>query len=156
MATGKRKSCYVASPCGFAESTKPWYNDLLGQLRNHVDVVDPWEEDNVPILALPVEQRRDSWINLGIKHYEQIDKCDLLVAILDQEPPDNGTVCEVAHAAAAAKPIPVIGYREDKRNSGESGVPINLMILAAIRLSMGEYTTSVPDLLAAVIRHSAN
>ena len=152
MANGKRKSCYVASPCGFAESTKRWYKDLLDQLRNNVDIVDPWEENVDPILALPAEQRRDSWIELGIKHYGKIDKCDLVVAILDQEPPDNGTVCEIAHAAAAPKPIPVIGYRGDTRTSGEDGVPVNLMILAAIRLSGGEYTTSVPDLVAAVIR----
>lgn len=150
MATRILKSCYVASPLGFADSTKPWYKDLLTELRNLVDVVDPWDENVDQILALPVERRRDPWIELGVKHYGKIDRCDLLVAILDQEPPDNGTVCEVAHAAA--RPIPVIGYRGDKRTSGEEGVPINLMILAAIRLSKGEYTTSVPDLLAAVNR----
>jgi len=71
VANGKRKSCYVASPCGFAESTKRWYKDLLDQLRNYVDIVDPWEENVDPILALPAEQRRDSWIELGIKHYRR-------------------------------------------------------------------------------------
>ncbi len=148
MAPGSLKRCYVASPCGFAPSTKSWYAALLEELGHLVDVVDPWVEDVEPILRAPIEQRRERWIDLGVRHYGTIDECSLLVAILDQEPPDNGTVCEVAHAAARL--IPVIGYREDSRTSGEDGVPVNLMILAAIRRSGGQYTTSVPDLLAAV------
>jgi Nucleoside 2-deoxyribosyltransferase len=111
---------------------------------------DPWASNVDRILARPVDQRREGWVRLGRRHFDQVDSCDLLVAILDQEPPDNGTVCELAYAAA--KGIPVIGYRNDKRTSGEEGVPLNLMILAAIRRSHGTYTTSLGGLLAAVRR----
>jgi nucleoside 2-deoxyribosyltransferase len=148
----KGKRCYVASPCGFAESTDLWYKTkLLPQLSKLVQVVDPWDEDVSHILKMPVEQRHRLWVGLGMKHYGTIETCDLVVAILDQEPPDNGTVCEVAHAASL--PIPVFAYRGDTRSSGEEGVPVNLMILAAIDRSGGTLTTELDDLIETVDNH---
>ena len=137
--------CYVASPYGFAESTKHWYTSiLLPVLNKYVDVIDPWLVDGSHIFAAPKEDRQGLWMDIGDAHFSSIERAWLIIAFLDQEPPDGGTVCEVAWAAAHE--IPVIGYRNDFRTSGEDGMPFNLMIAAAIRKSGGVMVASLDEL----------
>lgn len=149
----EKPNCYVASPYGFAESTKDWYYEtFLPLLRNHVTVLDPWSVNVEDILQTSLDERRDLWTKLGERHYNTIAKeAKLVVAGLDQEPPDNGTACEVVWAAAHN--IPVIGYRGDMRTSGEDGMPYNLMIAAAIKLSGGVAVTSLTELEKALKRY---
>ncbi len=102
----------------------------------HAVVLDPWSVDTSQITSAAPGDQFELSLALGTAHYKTIaERADLLVAILDQEPPDNGTVAEVVWAAAHR--IPVIGYRGDLRSSGEPGMPYNLMVGAAIRLSGG-------------------
>jgi nucleoside 2-deoxyribosyltransferase len=137
---------YVASPYGFAESTGLFYAErLLPLVRRYVDVIDPWAED------LP--EGDDRWLALGDVHLASIaDRADLVVACLDQEPPDNGTVVEVAWAAAHGKPV--IAYRNDMRQGGEEGLRYNLMIGAAVRRSGGVEVASLDELEVALRRFS--
>jgi nucleoside 2-deoxyribosyltransferase len=145
-----RPRAYVASPYGFAESTRTWYETtLLPLIRRHVDVLDPWavQPDGVG------DDPAATWLALGERHLRTIEQdADLVVACLDQEPPDNGTVVEVAWAAAHG--TPVIAYRGDLRRGGEEGLRYNLMIGAAVRRSGG---TEVADLdaLAEALRRAA-
>ena len=143
-----RHRAYVASPYGFAESTRQWYEaTLLPLVREHVDVLDPW---SVP-LDPPGSDPSARLLALGERHLRTIDsEADLVVACLDQEPPDNGTVIEVAWAAAHGRPV--IAYRNDLRSGGEEGRRYNLMIGAAVARSGG---TEVGDLggLADALRH---
>lgn len=134
--TGPKPPCYVASPYGFAESTKEfYYGTLLPLVSKYVTVIDPWAVDVGTM----------SWLDLGEHHLETIaNEARLVVACLDQEPPDNGTVVEVAWAAAHG--IPVIGYRGDLRTTGEEGLPYNLMIGAAIRRSGGAAVANLTEL----------
>lgn len=137
--------CYIASPCGFSESTKLWYDtNLLPLLEMYVDVLDPWSVSVDHILKAPAGEKPGLWTDLGEHHFDTIEDANFLVAILDQEPPDNGTVCEVVWAAAHN--IPVIGYRNDSRTCGEDGMLFNLMISAAIRRSGGKIVTSLRQL----------
>jgi nucleoside 2-deoxyribosyltransferase len=145
MPEGNKPNCYVASPDGFAESTKYWYdNVLLPMLDNYVTVIDPWRIDVSQILEAEGVKKRELWTDLGDKCYDDVDRSKLVIALLDQEPPDNGTVSEVVWAAAHN--IPVIGYRNDARTSGEKGMPYNLMIAAAIRRSGGVALASMLEL----------
>ncbi len=146
MSSGIKPNCYVASPYGFAESTKTFYEGtLLPMLRRHVNVLDPWSVDVGHILSAPTEDRPRLWFDLGDHHYETIKtQAKLLIACLDQEPPDNGTVAEVV--CAAENDIPVIGYRNDLRTAGEEGLSFNLMIGAAIRASGGVFAASLQAL----------
>lgn len=148
IAGSHRPSCYVANPYGFAEGTKHWYDTvLLPMLSNYVEVLDPWSVDVSAILEASPEDRPHKWLDLGDYHYRTIKhQSQLLIALLDQEPPDNGTVCEVVWAAAHG--IPVIGYRNDLRTSGEEGLPFNLMVGAAIRISGGIRVSSIAELEA--------
>lgn len=141
-----KPTCFVSSPMGFAESTKYWYDRvLLPLLSKHVIVLNPWEAEVSHILAAKLPDRSAMWLDLGDYHYETIkNKAKLVVAVLDQEPPDVGTVAEVAWAAAHN--IPIIGYRGDVRVSGEEGNKYNLMIGAAIRRSGGVAVSNLEEL----------
>ncbi|MDL5160573.1 nucleoside 2-deoxyribosyltransferase [Actinomycetospora termitidis] len=139
-----RQTAYVASPYGFAESTRLFYTEqLLPLITRHVDVIDPW--------AVDLPQGDDRWLALGDIHLDSIaERADLLVACLDQEPPDNGTVIEVAWAAAHGKPV--IAYRNDLRQGGEEGLRYNLMIGAVVRRSGGTEVGSLAELDDALAR----
>ncbi|MEJ2890807.1 hypothetical protein [Actinomycetospora aeridis] len=74
---------YVASPYGFAESTKTWYDTtLLPLIEEHVEVLDPWK-------VQPEGSGPETWLALGARHLDTIEhEADLVVACLDQEPPE--------------------------------------------------------------------
>jgi len=55
---------------------------------------------------------------------DSIDKCDMVVAILDGPDADSGTCVEIGYAKAKGKPI--IGVRTDSRASEDRG--LNLMV----------------------------
>ena len=141
-----KQEWYIASPSGFAESTKLWYEQrLLPLVRKYVIPLDPWAVDVRHILDAPAAEQPQLWLNLGDYHFDTITQhAKGVIAILDQEPPDVGTIAEVAWAAAHA--IPVIGYRNDIRTTGEDGLPYNLMIAAAIRRSGGVAVASLVEL----------
>lgn len=150
-----KPNCYVASPYGFAESTKQWYySSFLPALRDHVTVIDPWSVNVAHIANSAQSEKPKLWIDLGDQCYDTIsNEADLVVAGLDQEPPDIGTVSEVVWAAAHN--IPVIGYRGDGRTSGEEGLPYNLMVGAAIRRSGGIAVASLVEVYDTVERYAA-
>lgn len=138
-------TCYVASPYGFAESTREFYaKKLLPTLSKYVEVKDPWSVDASHILKMNPSEQPAGWVKLGEHHLKTVESVDLVVACLDQEPPDNGTVIELAWAAAHK--IPVIGYRGDFRSSGEDGMRYNLMIGAAIKESGGVEVSNLKEL----------
>ena len=143
-------TAYVASPYGFAESTRGWYDTvLLPRVRRHVDVIDPWAEapGTEPD---PVER----WLEVGARHLANISgRADLVVACLDQEPPDAGTLVELAWAASRG--IPVIAYRGDLRQGGEEGLRYNLMIGAAVRACGGTEVGDLDTLETALGRYAA-
>jgi hypothetical protein len=114
-------------------------------LNKYVEILDPWSVNIDHILSLPADKRKDLWLDLGDHHFNTIkNMAKLVIAGLDQEPPDIGTVAEVAWAAAHG--IPVIGYRGDMRESGEDGLSYNLMVPAAIRRSGGITVASLTEL----------
>lgn len=143
------RTAYVASPYGFAESTRGWYETvLLPLVRRHVEVIDPWVE--VPIEH---DEPRERWLELGARHLRNVsERADLVVAGLDQEPADAGTLVELAWAASRG--IPVIAYRNDLRQSGEEGLRYNLMIGAALRACGGVEVASLEELDTALSRYA--
>jgi nucleoside 2-deoxyribosyltransferase len=151
-----RPACYIASPCGFAESTRLWYRTVLVPLvAARAEVLDPWSVDTSHIVSAAPGDAYELSVDLGLANYRTIaERADLLVAVLDQEPPDNGTVAEVAWAAAHE--VPVIGYRGDLRASGEPGMPYNLMVSAAIRHSGGAEVSSLEALQLELERVTRN
>lgn len=139
--------CYVASPYRFAEATKYWYDTVLvSTLAPYVEVLDPWKLVAVShILASDPNEHPELWADLGDLEYKTIrEEAEMVIAILDQEPLDYGTVCKVVWAAA--HDVPVIGYRGDLRRNDEPAIPFNLMIAAAIRKNGGMTVRTLEEL----------
>jgi nucleoside 2-deoxyribosyltransferase len=131
----RRPSCYVAGPLGFNEGSWYYYRHVyLPELRKVVKVVDPWRElpekwdpSNNPWKdARSEEERRDISLRLGRQNAKDIEGCDWLVAYLDGQEPDSGTVVEVGYAAGLRKKC--FGLRSDTRQAGEPGVRLNLQV----------------------------
>jgi nucleoside 2-deoxyribosyltransferase len=121
-------------------------------LKTYVEVLDPWTEAMLqPDAEFSATERA---LQLGTKHLANIkNNARLLVAGLDQEPPDSGTVVEVSWAAAHN--IPVIAYRSDYRTSGEEGLKYNLMIGSVVQYSGGIEVSSLIELEKQVAHYSA-
>ena len=120
---GQRKKIYLASPLGFAETTRPLLRDIAYHLEQvGLDVYEPFSE-NVQF---------DAYINphkVMQADLDGIDECDGVFAVLNGEPPDVGVAVEVGYAAARGKKIFL--FRDDFRRCTDSqDFPVNLMFLA--------------------------
>jgi nucleoside 2-deoxyribosyltransferase len=133
-----RPRCYVASPLGFTDGGRAYYEaTYLPALAQVVEVVDPWS------LAQP----GDEPLAIGRRNAEAIRACDVLAAYLEGQEPDSGTVAEVGYAAGLGKPC--FGLRTDLRRSGD-GTAVNLQVEAFIVESGGRMCASLPELVEAL------
>lgn len=150
---------YLASPYGFAASTRGFLAEMKARLRaaGHV-VVDPWElgADLIKTMearsaAAGEHRNRLHEMNreLGQLNQSALDRSDVVVACLDGPDVDSGTASEVGYAFARGKKI--IGYRGDLRRTGENeGAAVNLQVLYWIEKSGGRIATLIDDVLAAI------
>ncbi len=141
--------CYVASPLGFTAAGRHWYAGvLLPALSRVVEVVDPWA------LTTPQEvaeaeaagRRRELWLEVGRRNARAIREADLLVAVLDGQEPDSGTVAELGYAAGLGKRC--LGLRTDLRQAGEPGMLLNLQVETFAVDSGGRVCATLEELVA--------
>jgi nucleoside 2-deoxyribosyltransferase len=155
---------YLASPLGFAESTRAFMEQLVVELRTHIEIVNPWDDHRfdddfarVPSIDSVAErQELLEHINheLGKKNAESIESCDSLIAVLDGVDVDSGTAAEIGYAFGIGKRI--WGIRTDFRLAGDNfGALVNLQVEYFIRQSGGTIVTTVDELVAA-LRSSLN
>jgi nucleoside 2-deoxyribosyltransferase len=140
--------CYVASPLGFSESTRDWYRDvLLASLAEVVTPVDPWSLSSADeFAAAAAAGRQRAWaLEVGRRNAQAIRSSALLVAHLDGQEPDSGTVAEVGFACGLG--LRCYGIRSDLRQAGEEGVPLNLQVAAFIDGSGGTIEPSTATLV---------
>jgi nucleoside 2-deoxyribosyltransferase len=144
-----RLRCYVASPLGFTEAGRHYYESVyLPALSKVVEPVDPWALTT----AAEVEEARaggrarEIALEIGRRNAEAIRDCELLVAHLDGQEPDSGTVAELGFAAGLG--IRCFGLRTDLRESGEPGVVVNLQVEAFVEESGGRIAGSLDELVA--------
>jgi nucleoside 2-deoxyribosyltransferase len=159
---GRAMKVYVASPLGFSEAGRSFYDRTLipEVVRLGYEVLDPWKlTDQAKIDAVQKmpygPARRDAWrqlnVEIGSNNRAGIDRCDLVFAVLDGVDVDSGTASEIGYAFAKGKPI--LGYRGDFRLSADNeGSIVNLQVEYFIRQSGGDIITSVADLPAALAR----
>lgn len=143
--------CYIASPLGFTESGRHYYDQVyLPALAAVVEPVDPWS------LAQPWEieqaitagREREVFLEIGRRNSEAIRSCPLLAANLDGQEADSGTSAEVGFAAALG--LRCFGLRTDLRQSGEAGMAVNLQVESFIVQSGGRIVESLDDLVRAL------
>jgi nucleoside 2-deoxyribosyltransferase len=150
---------YLASPLGFAESTRAYMELLRERLSLHVEVVNPWDDTRFAddIRRAPLIENRDKrlalWrtINHGIGSGNEanIRACDGVVAVLDGVDVDSGTAAEIGFAYALGKWI--AGLRTDFRQTGENeAAVVNLQVRHFIDASGGTVVTTIDDLEALV------
>lgn len=157
---------YVASPLGFSETGRDYYNKtLLPKLKNlgH-KVLDPWRLTDQrkidAVLAMPYgPKKRDKWrqlnIEIGANNQAAIDRCDAIFAVLDGVDVDSGTASEIGYAFARGRPI--IGYRGDFRLSADNeGSTVNLQVEYFIYRSGGEIITKLDELGQALAKIAAH
>ena len=140
--------CYVASPLGFTEAGRDYYERVyLPALATVVEPVDPWSLNAmVPEATRP----RDRALAIGRANAEAIRSCQVLVAHLDGQEPDSGTAAELGYGAALG--LRCFGLRSDLRQSGEPGVAVNLQVQTFVVESGGAMVATLEELLAALRR----
>lgn len=151
-----RKRIYLASPLGFAESTRAFMDALIPLLETHVDVENPWDDVRfveefaavANLDSVTERRRRLETVNREIGRFnaECIDRSDALFAILDGVDVDSGTAAEIGYAFARGKRV--CGLRTDFRLAGDNeGAIVNLQIEYFIRASGGTIVTTADDLV---------
>ena len=145
---GARPRSYVASPLGFGEAGRWWYDErFLPALREHVEVVDPWALSSAGEFAAAAAAGRSRvfGIEVGARNADAIRSAQLLIAHLDGQEIDSGTAAEIGFAAALG--LPCLAVRNDLRSSGEPGMRVNLQVEAFIALSGGWIASSLDELV---------
>jgi len=150
---------YIASPYGFAESTREFMGRLVQTVRHAGFVpVNPWDFDITKrveeISALDdLEEVTAAWRTLnreiGERNRRSIEECDLMLACLDGPDVDSGTASEIGYAFALGKGIQ--GYRGDFRLTGDNlGSRINLQVQYWIEASGGGIAATLDTIPAAL------
>lgn len=151
-----KKTVYLASPLGFAESTRGFMEELISQLHTIVNIENPWDDERfvdefnrlaqVDSYAERVATLHDINTELGRSNAERIQRSDALIAILDGVDVDSGTAAEIGYAFALEKRI--YGLRTDFRLAGDNiGAIVNLQVQYFIEASGGRTVTTVDELL---------
>jgi nucleoside 2-deoxyribosyltransferase len=157
-ASGSALAVYVASPLGFAESTKSFMDEKLIPAIQGTGIrpINPWDSDaetqekiNQAKKIQDLGARRAAWGDvvrvLGKANADKIRNADGIVAVLDGVDVDSGTAAEIGYGAALGKWI--IGYRGDSRRTGEDETSeVNLQVEYFILKNRGVIVRSLPDL----------
>lgn len=146
-----RPRCYIASPLGFTEAGRHYYERVyLPSLAEVVEPVDPWALTTPEELAEAQATGRlgELALTIGRRNAQAIRSCALLAAQLDGQEVDSGTAAEVGFAAALG--LRCFGLRSDLRQTGEPGVAVNLQLEAFIADSGGRVVATLEELVAAL------
>lgn len=151
-----RKRVYLASPLGFAASTRAFMDGLIPALAEHVDIENPWDDTRfeaefaeiATLDSFAERQSRLQRINteLGRSNAERIDRSDAVFAILDGVDVDSGTASEIGYGFARGKVV--CGLRTDFRLAGDNlGATVNLQVQYFIEASGGQVVSGVREFL---------
>jgi nucleoside 2-deoxyribosyltransferase len=146
-----RPRCYVASPLGFTEAGRDWYARVyLPALAEVVEPVDPWGLTDATEVAAAVREGREGEFcrEIGRRNTAALRTCTVLVALLEGQELDAGTVAELGYGAALG--LRCYGLRTDIRRTGEAGARVNLQVEAFVLDSGGEIAGSLDELLVLI------
>jgi nucleoside 2-deoxyribosyltransferase len=140
--------CYLASPLGFSEAGRTYYEGvLLPALQAVVIPVDPWSPDvqGDDVHAGGAGERAADIRAIGRRNAEALESCRLMVAVLDGQEVDSGTASEIGFGAAQG--LTCFGLRTDYREMGEPGATVNLQVESFILASGGRIVASLAALV---------
>ncbi len=149
---------FVASPLGFAESTRGFTREIVNKLNGAgYTPVDPWslssDLERELHLAEKIENHEERRaqlhrISMAIaeRNHEALASCAGVLAVLDGLDVDCGTASEIGFAFASGDKI-IHGYRGDFRRLGEGdGVSINLQVQYWIEASGGRIVKTLDEI----------
>lgn len=161
-----RPTIYIASPLGFAATTRCYYDSVLlpAVAAAGFEALDPWGPSAAgdaltEALAIAGAVPRVAALQvanaaLGEHNARLIEACAGVLAVLDGSDVDSGTAAEIGFASAL--PRPVIGLHTDLRQFADNeGTPVNLQVAAFIRRSGGAIArdlTAALDLLGRLLK----
>ena len=145
---------YVASPLGFAESTRPYLAALLQAVKDSGNQpIDPWSQPEARALEDESLETGDGRLRklkeanrrVAQANEKSIRDCDSVIAVLDGADVDSGTASEVGFAYGIGKQI--VGLRTDVRKTGDNEAAIvNLQVEHWIEASGGQIYRSLEQL----------
>jgi len=151
-------SVYVASPLGFSEPGRHYLTGVLHPRLLAVgwSILDPWEDPTGGVaetFALPPGPARlEALVRMsraiGARNRALLAAADAVLAILDGPDADSGTAAEVGWAAA--RRIPVVGWRSDFRRADHEAAPVNLQVEDFVLVSGGRMVATLDEALAAL------
>ena len=147
----QRPRVYIASPYGFSPATRLYYYQVVVPLiANLFEVEDPWsyvdaETVEHALATLEGEALENFWLDVGEVNIGGIDRSDIVIAFLDGQEVDSGTASEVGYASGTGKKV--FGIRMDTRESGETGMKVNLQVAKFIHRSGGIISNSLEEVL---------
>jgi len=149
---------FIASPLGFAESSKPFLAVLREKLRVlGLEPIDPWststdlEKQLQAAETIPQPGERQSALHriamsIAERNAELLRAADGILAVLDGPDVDSGTASEIGYAFGLGDKV-INGYRGDFRRAGEhDGVRVNLQVQYWIERSGGRIISSLDRL----------
>ena len=160
----ERRKVYLASPLGFAHSTAAFMEATTTALREHLDVLNPWDDqrfaDEFAALAdeesFSLRTTRLGEINreVGRSNTASIDESGAVFAILDGVDVDSGTAAEIGYAYARGKRV--YGLRTDFRLAGDNhGSIVNLQVQYFIEASGGRVVTTLAEFVTSAQEFAA-
>ena len=149
---------FVASPLGFAESSRPFIARIVEVLEElgHT-VLDPWslaeplaaeleKAEQIEDSALRRKKLHSLSMQIARQNHENLMKADGVLAVLDGSDVDSGTASEIGCAFALGGKV-IHGYRGDFRRTGENEACIvNLQVQYWIEASGGSIYTNLETL----------
>ncbi len=146
---------YLASPLGFATSTRGFMGEVVVALNQWVEVSNPWDDHRFDHEFAEISRlheheervRRLHAINheLGRGNEERIRTSAALIAVLDGVDVDSGTAAEIGFGYALG--MPIFGIRTDFRLAGDNhGAVVNLQVQYFIEESGGRIVGSLEEL----------
>ena len=156
---------YLASPLGFAESTKPFMHEIERRLEDeNIEIVNPWrnplglkivQAQSIPDRIERIGRLRSLNHDIAESNEKAIRACDLVIAVLDGVDVDSGTASEVGFAYALGKRL--LGLRTDFRLAGDNeAATVNLQVQYWIERSGGKVVSSLDELTKLVAELKAN
>jgi len=140
-----KQKVYLANPYGFSKQQK---EELLPKLVSKIEslgyeVWEPFERNNQKIDFSNFDWAYD--VGQADKH--DVEKCDIIFAVVNGTPPDEGVMIELGMAIALGKKIYL--FRDDFRKCTDSGkYPLNLMLFTGLPKDNWKdyYFTSVDEI----------
>ncbi|MHB8646682.1 MAG: nucleoside 2-deoxyribosyltransferase [Thermomicrobiales bacterium] len=154
---------YLASPLGFAASTKPYMDTLEQALAGTgIAVLNPWKSDfgaafrHASAIADAAERVAAlGRVNTAVArtNEQSIRASDAVLAVLDGVDVDSGTASEMGFAFALGKHVH--GLRTDTRLIGDNeGSVINLQVQYWIEASGGKLVRTLDEAVAIFERNA--